>query len=106
MDKEIQKVKGNTADKIAIRQLYSDLKFLQKDHLKLLALYEDTINEFDRVNSYKRNGRIDMTRMFLSKAVKCIHETVFATHIMSRDTAFWYMDYFNMKENDDGVTKA
>lgn len=51
-------------------------------------------------------GRTDVTRMLLAKVRYEGAQLTYSTHLVARDLAYWYQDYFIFKEEEDKKNEA
>ena len=81
----------------AQRQLYVDIEDLQVAHITLNSKYVSLIDNLKRANQFKVSGRSDMSKLFLAKSKLDVAKVTYDYHVLARDFAMWYQDYFVMK---------
>ena len=79
---------------------------LQNEYKQVLVLNKDLSEYIASATKYKVSGRTDMARMYLSRVRWEVSKLNYQTHLIARDIATWYQDYFILKEQTDNDAKV
>lgn len=59
----------------------------------------ELVDNLEEAAKYKVSGRVDMSRMYLAKSRWLESESTFEFHVIARDIATWYQDYFRFSDS-------
>jgi len=94
---EMAKITEVTDEKNGEKQLYQDFVDLQTEYKVVLDLSANLMSNIESAIKYKVSGRTDVTRMYLAKVRYELAVVTYKTHLVARDLATWYQDYFTFK---------
>lgn len=67
---------------------------------KILKNNKEMLEDIESASAYKLSARTDMTKMKIAKVRYQQSENAYQAHLIARDLATWYEDYFIFKNDN------